>query len=503
MTKPRIFIGSSVEGRSVAYAIQQNLRYDAEATVWDQGAFELSLTSIESLSDALSENDFGVFVFAPDDLTKIRNSLKSTVRDNVLFEFGLFIGRLGRQRVFFVIPADGTLHIPSDLLGITPGKYEVGRSDGNMQAATGSVSNEIRQQIKKIGIFPGRVHEDASAENSTQVSSGTVAWVMDYFDGKYNEAKAKLQEKFKDQSGDEALKYEAWMMLCDIKQSGGSMTPLIEFARTHDTIASLQASIAVILRVEGHVSRAIDLLLAAQSKWPKDVRVARELAECRVAEADNDGAITELLNVSPEDTPEVALQLAELYEGDEKQIEALRIVQKCYENNPKNEKIRFKYARLAYELKHLPIALCLLDELTREDSNSIEYWGYLGNVCLDLDLHDKALSSYRCAQALMKEDDSSQWIVANIGNLLNNKGLHTEACGYLEKAIKYEPRNEYSHDRLASTLKKRASEAKEFEKKCLEGRGQLREAKAQTAAPDPAGEDGLRGLLSALSEQSS
>lgn len=149
--KPRIFIGSSVEGLNIAYSIQQNLTHDAEVTVWDQGVFELSKTTIESLVEKLDDSDFGIFVFSGDDITTIRDTTKTTVRDNVLFEFGLFIGKLSRERVFFITPSNTDLHLPTDLLGITPGKFEANRDDGSLQAATGPVSNQIRQQIKKLG----------------------------------------------------------------------------------------------------------------------------------------------------------------------------------------------------------------------------------------------------------------------------------------------------------------------------------------------------------------
>ncbi len=98
--KPKVFLGSSVEGLSVAYAIQTNLSHDAEITVWSQGVFELSSTTFESLLDILENVDFGIFVFTPDDVIKIRENTTSTVRDNVLFEFGLFLGKLGKQRVY-------------------------------------------------------------------------------------------------------------------------------------------------------------------------------------------------------------------------------------------------------------------------------------------------------------------------------------------------------------------------------------------------------------------
>jgi hypothetical protein len=150
--KPRVFIASSSEHLEVAYALQEGLEHACEVTVWTQGVFDLSRYSLESLIEALESSDFGIFVFTPDDVVTIREKTQEAARDNVLFELGLFIGRLGRERCYIVIPrgAEESLRLPTDLLGITPALYEPNRQDGNVVAAVGPASTKILRAIAKV-----------------------------------------------------------------------------------------------------------------------------------------------------------------------------------------------------------------------------------------------------------------------------------------------------------------------------------------------------------------
>lgn len=150
--KPAVFVGSSVEGLKIAYAVQTELQHDAEVTVWSQGIFRLSVATLDNLLDALNKSDFGIFVFSPDDAVQTRDSSFLATRDNVILELGVFIGRLDKRRNFIVMPEGMTdFHLPTDLLGITPASYDAHRSDGNLQAALGPACYSIRKMIADLG----------------------------------------------------------------------------------------------------------------------------------------------------------------------------------------------------------------------------------------------------------------------------------------------------------------------------------------------------------------
>lgn len=497
MAKPRLFIGSSVEGLNVAYAVQQNLMHQAETTVWDQGVFELSRTSMESLSVALTENDFAVFVFSPDDIVHMREATGATVRDNVLFEFGLFIGALGRNRVFFLLPDGSTLRLPTDLLGVIPGKYESARADGSMQAATGPACHQIRLQIGQLGVRPGRTLLDGSAESGTSSDDKKRSWIANFMDKQYEAAKLALEGQLSEQAGDDALATRAWIILCDHKQRQEDVaTALIALAQDNAESSQLLSVVAALLRFEGHAGAAIEMLSLAQEQKPRDAIIARALALCHLDEENGAGAIAVLQEVGPANFPEVALDLADAYEREDRLPEAVAVVKECYIKFPSHEGLRYRYARLAQDVGEHKVALFLLNELVADNPGSVDYLGHLGNSCLALDLNDMALCAYKRAEAASGEGGAA-WITANVGNLFANRGLPTEACEFLEKALKQTPRYEYAHDRLAGALKKKALEQKEYDKRCAEGRKLVRMKGVETS-PEKLGAT-LLGLMSTSS----
>ncbi len=151
--KPRLFIGCSAESLNIADAINENLDHSCEVTIWRNGTFNLANNTIDSLIEKASSVDFAVFIFSPDDIATIRSIEKKVVRDNVIFELGLFIGTIGKQRSFIVKPRNIDLHFPTDLLGVTTADYEPQRSDGDTTSALNFACSLIKKEVKALGLI--------------------------------------------------------------------------------------------------------------------------------------------------------------------------------------------------------------------------------------------------------------------------------------------------------------------------------------------------------------
>ena len=146
-----MFIGSSQEGLPIAKAIQANLDYYCETTVWSQGVFGLGGGTLEMLVDRLDDFDFACLVLTPDDLIKSRKGPSPSPRDNVLLELGLFIARLGRNRTFIVYDRTASLRLPSDLAGVTAATFQP-HSSGNLNAALGTACTQMEVAMSELGM---------------------------------------------------------------------------------------------------------------------------------------------------------------------------------------------------------------------------------------------------------------------------------------------------------------------------------------------------------------
>lgn len=162
--KPRIFIGSSTEGLEVAKRIKSFFSPDYDCFLWTDEIFKNNNSFLETLVKSASLFDFGFMVFSADDKAIVREKGFDTPRDNILFEYGLFLGRVGLDRAFVIAEKDAK--IPTDMLGITQTRYEVTIRRDAKKVATNSLEEGLillkkqtdeNLKLGHLGLLPSTV----------------------------------------------------------------------------------------------------------------------------------------------------------------------------------------------------------------------------------------------------------------------------------------------------------------------------------------------------------
>lgn len=155
---PVLFIGSSAESVHLAQMVQVTLKHEnVIARPWSApGVFKLSGSTLDDLRNLARRVDFALLVFAPDDRVESRGENFETVRDNVLFEAGLFFGCLGRDRVYMLMEHGADAKLPSDLDGVTPLFY-VRKSGDTIENAIDTACIELKAAIRSAGPIADRM----------------------------------------------------------------------------------------------------------------------------------------------------------------------------------------------------------------------------------------------------------------------------------------------------------------------------------------------------------
>jgi predicted nucleotide-binding protein len=151
--KPRVFLICSSEALPIARAIRVGLEYNAQVEIWsDEKVFPPGTYAIEDLEYQVNEADFGIALAEPDDLVRSRERKSAAPRDNVIFELGFFMSRLGRRRTLLLIPRDENIKLPSDFKGLTPITYERPASPKDLPTALGPTIDRICGVVADQGV---------------------------------------------------------------------------------------------------------------------------------------------------------------------------------------------------------------------------------------------------------------------------------------------------------------------------------------------------------------
>jgi CRP/FNR family transcriptional regulator, cyclic AMP receptor protein len=141
------------ESLHIVEAMRHELAHDPFIVQpWTSGVFGASNFPIDDLKRQLDESDFAVLVIGPDVTSRGKRFLAS--RDNVIFELGLFMGALGRERTFIAQERGRDLKIPSDLFGLGTIRFAPGGQSFGARAKA-SLTNSRRHT-------PGHRHHDTS-----------------------------------------------------------------------------------------------------------------------------------------------------------------------------------------------------------------------------------------------------------------------------------------------------------------------------------------------------
>ena len=146
--KMEIFIGSSSEAAEfmdkVAVILENSGVIPLPWNASDKDIFVAGTNTIDALFEITKRVDGAIFIFNADDKTwndKSKFDASSTVRDNVLFEYGLFAGALGgKDKVCFICKGNPKPKIASDLQGIT---YIDGEKEANARQS-------IKEWLKRL-----------------------------------------------------------------------------------------------------------------------------------------------------------------------------------------------------------------------------------------------------------------------------------------------------------------------------------------------------------------
>lgn len=146
--KPKVFIGSSSEALPVVRIVENALSETCDVFAWDTNPVKPSQYLFEGLLEISESVDFAILILSPDDQLNYRENQYYAPRDNVIFESGIFMSKVGRERVFLLSAEEDNLKYPTDIAPIQRVLYQ------DLEQSLLSAVESISERINSLGVRP-------------------------------------------------------------------------------------------------------------------------------------------------------------------------------------------------------------------------------------------------------------------------------------------------------------------------------------------------------------
>jgi predicted nucleotide-binding protein len=118
--KNKVFIVHGHDGEAKERTARFIEKLGFEAIILHEQASR-SMTIIEKIENYSNDVGFGIVMYTPDDMGNVKGEaesgdLKYRARQNVVFEHGFLIGKIGRENVTPLV--EGAIELPNDISGI-------------------------------------------------------------------------------------------------------------------------------------------------------------------------------------------------------------------------------------------------------------------------------------------------------------------------------------------------------------------------------------------------
>jgi len=149
-----VFSSGKIADTGLTGAIRDQLsKHGFTVTLWDEGFFPVTEVALNAFLKKVLCYDAAVLVLGGDDIRRDpaqTGGEQHVPRDNVIFELGACMSRLGPKRTFILCPDAPEVVLPSYFHGIGRLTYEANRIANNPHAAVGSACDAVAREFANL-----------------------------------------------------------------------------------------------------------------------------------------------------------------------------------------------------------------------------------------------------------------------------------------------------------------------------------------------------------------